>query len=112
MSMNMNQLAIDFGTPARPADTLPRARKRDPATSHAAAAAAASLSGEHQAAILAALARFGALGKDGIAARTRLSGVQVCRRLPELERAGLVAPTGRTVPSDSGRAEREFRIAP
>lgn len=109
------QLSIDFCDGpqghARPAQPLPGARKRDPATSHAAAASAASLSSEHHAAILVALAR-GPLGKDGIASSARLTGVQVCRRLPELTLMGMVEPTGRTVLSDSGRAEREFRLKP
>lgn len=33
------------------------------------------------------------------------------RRLTELQRAGKITPTGRKVPSASGRAEREWRLA-
>jgi len=109
----MNQLSIDFGDGnkrrARPVHTLPGARKRDPATSHAAAAAAGRLSQDHQAMILRVLKDYGPMGKDRIAALAGLTGVQVCRRLPELREAGLIEPTGKTVPSSAGRAEREFR---
>jgi hypothetical protein len=49
------------------------------------------------------------LGKDGIGARTQLDGHAVGKRLPELQRMGLIGLTGRTVKSDSGRAEREWR---
>jgi predicted ArsR family transcriptional regulator len=96
----MNQLSIF--------DTM--ARRTDPATSKAAARAAVELRAQHQALILEALKRHGPLGKDAIAARTRLTGVQVCRRLTELQRDKLIEPTGQTVTSTSGRAEREWRL--
>jgi DNA-binding transcriptional ArsR family regulator len=89
----------------------PAARRTDPATSHAAARSARALAADHHARILDALRRHGRLGKDGIARATGLSGVAVARRLPELERAGLVTPTGRTVESDTGRQEREWGLA-
>lgn len=107
------QFSIDFGEPKRrrgPAESLPRARKRDPATSHAAAASAGALRSRHQLEIVAALDQFGPLGKDGIARMTGLTGVQVCRRLAELARDGKVSPTGFVVASDSGRHEREWRL--
>ena len=84
------------------------ARRSDPETSKAAARAAVDLATQHQAAIVRCLKQFGALGKDGIASRTRITGVQVARRLPELERIGLVKLTGKRVPSTSGRSEREW----
>jgi len=93
-------------------EQAPMARSSDPATSHAAAASAKELQGQHHRLILACLEQHGALGKDGIAARTRLDGVQTCRRLTELARSGLIAETGRTVPSTAGRAEREWRRVP
>lgn len=96
----MNQLSI-FET---------MARRTDPATSKAAAIAAVELRAQHQALILDALKRHGPLGKDAIAARTRLTGVQVCRRLTELQRDKLIQTTGQTVVSTSGRAEREWRL--
>jgi len=53
----------------------------------------------------------GPMGKDGIAARTSLTGVAVCRRLAELQRMGKIAPTGKTVLSTAGRHEREWARA-
>ena len=50
------------------------------------------------------------MGKDGIAARTNLTGVAVCRRLTELQRMGKIAPTGRVVASAAGRSEREWGL--
>lgn len=88
---------------------IPTARRSDPATSHAAAASAKELQGEHQRLILACLEQHGPLGKDGISARTRLSGVAIARRTVELQRAGMIEWTGRTVPSTAGRKEREWR---
>ena len=90
---------------------LPQARRRDPATSHQAAASAKELQAQHHRVIVDCLKRHGALGKDGIAARTGLTGVAVARRTAELERAGLIQPTGKTVLSTAGRPEREWRAA-
>jgi hypothetical protein len=87
---------------------VPMARRDDPATSHEAAARAKELQAAHQRLILACLRQYGPLGKDGIAARTRLDGVQTCRRLTELHRQNLIEPTGRNVQSTAGRAEREW----
>lgn len=89
----------------------PLARTSDPITSHAAANAAKDLQARHHRIILVCLKQHGALGKDGIAARTNLTGVAVARRMVELERAGLAKTTGRTVPSTTGRAEREWVAA-
>jgi hypothetical protein len=88
----------------------PAARRSDPETSKAAAAEAKGLQGEHCRLILACLEQHGALGKDGIAARTRLSGVAVARRTVELQRAGKIVWTGKTVSSTAGRQEREWRL--
>ena len=98
----MNQLAMDFE---------PQARHSDPVTSHLAAASAKEMAARHHRTILACLEAHGALGKDGIAARTQLTGVAVARRTTELHRAGLIQPTGKTVASTSGRQEREWRRA-
>ena len=89
---------------------LPMARGSDPATSHAAAASAKELQGQHHRTILAALEQHGPCGKDRLAAVTALTGVQICRRLVELERIGKAAPTGRTVTSAAQRQEREWRL--
>lgn len=96
------QLSIDF-------PDAPRARRRDPVTSHEAARQAKQLAADHHRLILNVLRDHGALGKDGIGARTALTGVQVCRRLGELEKLGLIVATGRHVMSTAGRAEREWR---
>ncbi len=89
----------------------PRARHRDPITSKLAASAAKQLQAAHCDEILSCLRKHGAMGKDGIAARTKLDGVQVCRRLGELETAGLARLTGENVKSTSGRLEREWAAA-
>lgn len=100
----MNQLAIEMFD-------LPRARHLDPITSHQAADSAKELAARHYRLIVQVLRSAGPLGKDGIGARTSLTGVQVCRRLTEMERLGTIVPTGRTVKSTSGRNEREWRAS-
>jgi predicted ArsR family transcriptional regulator len=102
----MTMQADLFAQPARA--SVPLARRSDPGTSKAAAESAQQLAQRHQGLILACLREHGALGKDGIGARTALTGVQVCRRLVELERLGLVRQTGKTVASTAGRQEREW----
>lgn len=89
----------------------PAARRHDPQTSHDAAVAARDMALRQHEAIVTALRAHGPMGKDGIARRLGLTGVAVARRLPELERVGRVRPTGRTVASDTGRAEREWEAA-
>lgn len=87
------------------------ARRYDPATSRAAAEDAKSLRARHHAEILCAIAD-GPGNAWEIAERIGrgISGVQVCRRLAELERKGLVHDTGRTSPTPSGRAARMFAL--
>lgn len=87
-----------------------RARKSDPVTSHAAAGTVDSFAKGHIDKILECLREHGPLGKDGISSRTNITGVAVARRLPEMERQGLVYPTGRKLPSKTGRLEREWDI--
>jgi predicted ArsR family transcriptional regulator len=89
----------------------PGVRTQDPETSHAAAASAKELQAHHHAVILGALRKHGPAGKDRLGALTNLTGVQICRRLTELHRAGQIEPTGRNVQSTAGRAEREWRLA-
>ncbi|MGL4650240.1 MAG: hypothetical protein ACRC1H_12605 [Caldilineaceae bacterium] len=88
----------------------PMARRSDPDTSHAAAASAKELQARHHRAILSCLEQHGKLGKDGIAARTMLTGVAVARHTVELERAGLIRLTGERVMSTAGRLEREWEL--
>jgi predicted ArsR family transcriptional regulator len=88
----------------------PRARESDPITSWIAADQAKDLAKRHHKLILSAL-KIGNMGKDGICSVTGLDGVQVARRLPELQRQGLVCLTGKTVRSLTGRPEREWQLA-
>jgi hypothetical protein len=94
-----------FSSPA-----FARARIIDPLTSHMAAESVKDVATVHMDVIQACLKRFGALGKDGIAERTGLINSQVARRLPEMQKLGMVALTGKTVRSASGRQEREWII--
>jgi predicted transcriptional regulator len=87
-----------------------RARIIDPLTSHMAAESVADVAPAHMDVIYACLKRFGPLGKDGISEKTGLTNSQVARRLPELQKLGMVALTGKTVRSSSGRQEREWII--
>jgi predicted ArsR family transcriptional regulator len=89
--------------------TAPQARRFDPATSHEAAASARDLQARHHELIVDTLRRCGPLGKDRIAEILGLTGVAVARRMSELREAGLVAATGRRVPSNSGRSETEWK---
>jgi len=84
------------------------ARRSDPTTSHEAAKTAPV--SEHQRLIMDALGQ-GPAGASGIAARCGLSGHQVNKRITELARTGRIVETGRTVRSNSGRAERDWRCA-
>ena len=85
-----------------------RARNTDPITSWQAADEAKDLAKAHAALILKTLIEQGPLGKDGIAFFAVMDGHQVARRLPEMERDGLVGLTGRTVKSIAKRQEREW----
>ena len=85
-----------------------RARNTDPITSWQAANEAKDLAKAHVALILKTLMEQGPLGKDGIAFFAVLDGNQVARRLPEMERDGLVGLTGKNVKSIAKRAEREW----
>lgn len=87
----------------------PRARRVDPATSHAAAASAKQLQADHHCLILGALKR-GPAGVDRIAAITRLVNHAVGRRMNELQRNGAIELTGETVKSTAGRDQREWRL--
>lgn len=85
-----------------------RARNLDPITSWQAADKAKDLAKKHAALILKTLQKQGPLSKDGIAFFAILDGNQVARRLPEMQRDGLIGLTGKTVKSIAGRAEREW----
>ena len=85
-----------------------RARNIDPITSWQAADEAKDLAKAHAALILKTLMKQGPLGKDGIASFAMLDGHQIARRLPEMQRDGLVGLTGKTVKSIAKRQEREW----
>ena len=99
----MNQLTLTF--------EHTHARRTDPITSHMAAARAVRFAGGHAATILTCLQDFGPATADEIAKRTHLNSVQICRRLPELEKVGDAMPTGRMRLSPSGCSEREWKAA-
>jgi len=90
---------------------FPRVRAHDPVTSFEAAESIKESVSEHHQIILDCLIRHGALGKDGIAARTNLDSNQVARRMNEMRMLGLVMLTGNTVKSNTGRNEREWQAA-
>lgn len=91
-----------------------RARNTDPSTSHEAADRVDEFDNAHYQQILLALLNHGPLGKDGIAKKANINsredGNAVARRLPELQKLGLVFLTGKRVKSRSGRSEREWII--
>jgi hypothetical protein len=86
-----------------------RARIVDPITSHMAAESVADVTKGHMEVICACLKKYGPLGKDGIAKYSGLRNDQVWRRLPEMEKLGMVELTGKTARSNSGRSEREWQ---
>ena len=74
---------------------LPLARRTDPAVSHAAAAKAASVAPSQRNIIAAALSTPGTVKQ--ISDRCGLSQYAVSKRLPELQRMGLIELTGREI---------------
>ncbi len=72
-------------------DPQPRARRKDPATSHAAAKKAIGVAVSHRNRIMAALEKPGNIYE--LAARSGISHVAVARRMIELQRMGLADPT-------------------
>jgi len=76
-----------------PRITTALARNTDPASSHEAAERAESFRECHYRRILAALVG-GSMTSPEIAQRCGLDQIQVSRRLPEMEREGLVARAG------------------
>ena len=101
------KLSDFFG--GNPLRLFPRVREDDPITSYE-ASDKIDFAGEHYDIILGALTKYGPLGKDGIASRTRLESNQVARRLSEMQKLHFIETTGQTVKSNAGRSEREWRI--
>lgn len=92
-------------------DVSANVRRTDPETSRAAARRANEFAGTQCDLILASLLRHGPASKDGLAARLRLDGVAVARRLADLQKRGEAAPTDERRLSMSGRPERVWRAA-
>jgi predicted ArsR family transcriptional regulator len=92
----------------------PRARRRDPQTSHDAAASMRKAATEQAAKVYVALQAFGraGAGAEQIGERCGLDAYAVRKRLPELEAAGqVVVVEGVTRKTRSGRSERVWRVA-
>lgn len=87
------------------------ARRSDPDTSHIAAERTTPFRANHAGRILAALQDRGPMTVDQIAKVTELTAWQTNKRLPELERTGVVTTTGETRLSASGRPERVWRAS-
>ena len=85
----------------------PRSRSTDPDTSHFAANLVGEFDHKHTALIMLSLRAnpFG-MGAHEIAKDTGLTQQQVCRRLPEMEREGIIWPSGTTIATPTGRRER------
>lgn len=80
----------------------PKARRRDPDTSKAAAKAAERFQASHAGRILAAL-RIHPMTAGEISAHTGLSVEQVCRRLPEITQARVMTQGGQPLERDGYR---------
>lgn len=88
-----------------------RARTLDPTTSHESALSIKEVAPIHMQRIHECLHEHGPMGKDSIAMVLDMNPNQVSRRLPEMANftPPLVELTGKTVKSNSGRQEREWR---
>lgn len=80
----------------------PKARRRDPSTSHAAAKAAKRFQASHAGRILEALRVHPMTAKE-LAAHTQLTIEQVCRRLPELADARVMTVGGQPLEREGFR---------
>ena len=90
---------------------LPLARGNDPLTSFQAADSAKAFIRTHEQRIIRILKLCGPMGVDSIAGCVLLEPHAVGKRMKALLESGEVALTGRTVKSDSGRNQREWRAA-
>lgn len=88
------------------AAAAPLARRTDPETSHE-AARSRTLSGQ-KLAVYEAL-RLGPAGQSEIGRRIGLDAHRVNKRLSDLEREGLAAPTGEEVRNVGGHLERVWK---
>ena len=88
------------------------ARRRDPATSKAAASAAQAFAQGHCRQILASLREHGPQTKDELAKHTGLDSVAVARRMAQLRDQLLVRDSGLTRPTVTGRAATVWELMP
>ena len=88
----------------------PRARTTDPDTSHEAAASMFDEAESQRLRILVCLEYYGAMTADFLDEALDLRPTSAGRRLPELEEAGLVTPTGDKALTRSGRKARLWRV--
>lgn len=86
--MNGQQLSLYYPAP----EPKPRARRRDPATSHEAAARAEGMAVNHRNRIIAALTEPSTI-KELAARLGDIDHVAVARRMSELEELGVAKPT-------------------
>lgn len=84
----------------------PLCRASDPITSFEAADRVKEFQADHCTRILAALKRIGTAGAEQIGAMTGMDAYQVRKRLPELQKNGLVQPYSETRKTSTGRHER------
>jgi Predicted transcriptional regulator len=92
-------------------DPAANVRSADPVTSFIAARMAREFAGTQCDTIHACLREHGPASKDQLAARLRLDGVAIARRLADLKRQGRAEPTGATRLSAAGRPERVWKAA-
>lgn len=86
-------------------------RKKDPATSRAAAFSAKELRVKHSVAILHELwLEWGGLTSEEVARAAGLEHAQVWRRMSELSRAGRIVVTGEKRKNRSGRMAQVWRL--
>ena len=90
---------------------LPLCRATDPVESFMAVDQAADLIKSHERLIVAALEQHGPCGVDAIARLCKLTWHAVGKRVSALHTSGRIELTGRSVKSDSGRMQREWRVA-
>jgi len=89
----------------------PLCRSSDPIESFQAADRVHEFKGADHKAIVYALKTFGPRGADQIGAIVDRPGHAVGKRLKELHTLGQIELTGRSVKSDSGRMQREWKVA-
>lgn len=99
------QLDLGFGA-ERALSTRRLARRTDPATSHVAAARTVEFRANHAGRILAALQDHGPMTVCELERVTGIPQHAIGKRMGELERAKVAAPTGETRLSVSNRPER------